>query len=77
MLPKITKLKILNQKFMKSYRKLKNNMDNLQYNFLNFPPSIRCTEIATTIQFASKQINSLQKFITFTLDLKWRPKPPI
>jgi len=52
-------------------------MDNLQYNFLNFPPSIHCTEIAITAQFVSKQVSSLQKFITFTLDLKWRPKTKI
>ena len=64
-------------KFMKSCRKFKNNMDNLQYNFLNFSPDIRCTEIVITAWFTPKQVSSLQKFITFTLDLKWRPKTPI
>jgi len=77
MLLKITKLKILKQKFMKSYKKFKNNMDNLQYIFLNVPPSIYCTEITITAQFAPKQVSSLKKFITFTLDLKWRPRTTI
>ena len=38
------------------------------------PPCVRCIEIAITIQFAPKQVSSLQKFITFIQHLKWRPK---
>ena len=40
------------------------------------PPCVRCIEIAITIQFAPKQVSSLQKFITFAVDFKWRPKFP-
>jgi len=34
-------------------------------------------KIAIIAQCASKQVSSLQKIITFTLNLKWRPKLPI
>jgi len=64
-------------KFIKSYKKFKNNMDNLSHNFQNFSPSICYTEIAITAKFAPKQVSSLQKFITFTLDFKCSPKMPI
>jgi len=64
-------------KFIKSYRRFKNNMNNLQYNFQNFPPSIHCTEIAITTWFTPKQVSLLQKFITFILGIKWRLKTPI
>jgi len=44
-------------KYMKSYRKFKNNIVNPQYHFLNFPQSISCTRIAITAQFTPKQVS--------------------
>jgi len=39
---------ITQPKFMKYYRKFKNNMNNIHYNSQNFPPSIHWIEIAIT-----------------------------
>ena len=72
MLPKITKHKI-----PKSCSKFENNKGNLPEIGQNFPLCVHCIEIAVTVQFALKQVSSLQKFKHFAVDLKWRPKLPI
>ena len=74
MLPKITKLKILNQNSWNLIGNSKIIWKIYGKIFQNFPPSIRFTEIAITAKFSTKQVSSLQKFIPFTLDLKWRLK---